>query len=455
MLTKTLHLTSAYHESSGGIRTMYEALLEHANREQRLMRLVVPGPKDGEQRIGRFGLIYYVRAPRAPFTDRRYRMLLPHRFLLPEYGRLWQIVKRESPDVLEVCDKYSLCYFAGLIRRRWRTDERPTLVGLSSERLDDNLLAYLPGPREPLKAWARTYLQRVYIGMFDGHIANSDYTAEELRLAMAPPHERPVHVCPMGVHVPPATMPDVWADARRELIDRCGGDEQPVVIYAGRLAPEKNVSVFPDIAAALLKRGARVHFVFAGDGPSRAHLQARFQATAPGWAHFFGHVQEREKLRRYVASSDIFLHPNPCEPFGIAPLEAMAAGTPVVAPNAGGVRSYATEDNAWLTRADPDGFAEAIRAALADRPERMRRLCNAQQSARGFSWPLAAARIFETYDRLHRRRSGLRLPPQQLRRPPAYPVTASGRALSSRLSAMHGSRHELSRNGWSAISRER
>lgn len=73
MFTKTLHLTNAYHEHSGGIRTMYHALLEQANREHRLMRLIVPASADGMERVGRFGVIYTILAPRAPVVDRRYR----------------------------------------------------------------------------------------------------------------------------------------------------------------------------------------------------------------------------------------------------------------------------------------------------------------------------------------------------------------------------------------------
>jgi alpha-1,6-mannosyltransferase len=370
------------------------------------MRLVVPGAVNRQERVGRFGLIYHVRAPRAPVADRCYRMILPHRFLWPGFGRLWQILERELPDVVEVSDKYSLCYLAGMVRRSWNAQARPTLIGLSCERLDDNLRAYLwPGVRG-LDCWARRYLGSIYIGMFDVHIANSEYTASELRRSMRPSHERPVHVCPMGVHLPAALMPDVRQEVRRELLRICGGQDVPLIIYAGRLSPEKHLAVLPDIAAALISRGCPAHLIIAGNGPLRSRLTARLNEVAPGRAHFLGHVDDRQRLSRYVASSDVFLHPNPAEPFGIAPLEAMAAGTPLVAPSAGGVLSYATQDNAWLATPESSAFADAIRAVLANPDERLRRVRNAQLSARGFAWPLAAAQIFQTYDRAHATRLG-------------------------------------------------
>jgi len=401
MPPKTLHLTNSYHQHSGGIRTMYHALLEQANREHRLMRLVVPAEHDREERVGHFGLIYHVRAPRAPVADRRYRVLLPHRFCWPGVGRLWKILEREAPDVVEVADKYSLCYLAGLVRRLCRSDDRPTLIGLSCERLDDNVSIYLGGGGQTLNGLARTYLGRVYIGMFDAHIANSEYTAAELRGAMVAPHLRAVHVCPMGVHLPRPMMPDVRQEMRRKLVAACGGQEVPLVMYAGRLAPEKHVDVLPDVMAMLLRTGSRAHMVVLGDGPLREQLQVRLKAVAPGRAHFLGHIDDRPTLSRCIASSDVFLHPNPREPFGIGPLEAMAAGTPLVASDAGGVLSYATCDNAWLTKAEPAAFVEAIQAVLRGGAERVRRTTNAQLTARQFTWTAAASRLFRTYDQAH------------------------------------------------------
>jgi alpha-1,6-mannosyltransferase len=309
-------------------------------------------------------------------------------------------VIHESPDVLEVSDKYSLCYLAGLLRRLWRASDRPTLVGLSCERLDDNVGAHL-GPFRHDRALCQAYLGRVYIGMFDAHIANSEYTADELRAAMVAPHRRPIHVCSMGVHLPSPLTAAERVSARRDLIERIGGADVPVILYAGRVSPEKNVAVLPAVMAALIRNGSPTHLVIAGDGPLREWLTATMRAAAPGRAHFTGHIADPRTLARYVAVSDVFLHPNPREPFGIAPLEAMAAGTPLVAPDAGGVRSYATCDNAWLASAEPESLAAAVTSVLRGGDDKARKLANAELTARQFVWPAAASRIFETYERVH------------------------------------------------------
>jgi alpha-1,6-mannosyltransferase len=397
-MTRTLHLTNAYHEQSGGIRTTYHALLEYAEQHGRRMTLVVPGAADCDERRGRFTRIVHLRAPRSPVADGRYRMLLPHRFLPVGRGPLWRLLDEERPDVVEVCDKYSLCYFAGLIRRRPR-QRRPVLVGLSCERMDDNLEAFL-GLGAATRAVARSVMGRVYIGMFDVHLANSEYTANELRRAMRPPHLRPVHVCPPGVDVSDGIPGEDVATARRDLLARCGQPDATVLLYAGRLSPEKQVLLLPRIVAALARRTPPVHLVIAGDGPLRARLESDAASTVAGRIHVLGHMS-RVALWTLLHACDVFIHPNPREPFGLGPLEAMAARTPVVAPASGGLRSYATEDNAWLSAADPIALASAVTACLDDPVERHRRAAEGRRTAEAHTSQAAAAQMFAHYDAVH------------------------------------------------------
>jgi glycosyltransferase involved in cell wall biosynthesis len=104
------------------------------------------------------------------------------------------------------------------------------------------------------------------------------------------------------------------------------------------------------------------------------------------------------------ASADVFVHPNPREPFGIAPLEAIASGTLVVAPRSGGILSYLDDDNAWLTNPSPEAFATAIQAALENDSERTRRCENARKTAEAMSWKRVTRMWFDLYDEVHRAR---------------------------------------------------
>jgi glycosyltransferase involved in cell wall biosynthesis len=106
-------------------------------------------------------------------------------------------------------------------------------------------------------------------------------------------------------------------------------------------------------------------------------------------------------LANYYSNTDIFVHPNPREPFGIGPLEAMASGAPTVAPNSGGILSYANAENAWLVEPTGSAFAEAVRSVVSDSDLREKKIANAIKTARENTREASTDRLFATYDRIH------------------------------------------------------
>jgi alpha-1,6-mannosyltransferase len=399
-----MHLTNAYHGASGGVRTFYHALLDGAERLGRRVVLVVPGAADDVRDLSPWSRVHTVRAPSAPIVDRRYRVLFPHRFLLPWRNRIRDILRQERPDLVEINDKYTLCYLAGPLRKEWWPDvERPTIVGHSAERFDDNLAtggAQGTGARR----FSQWYMRTVYVPLFDYHVANSPYTARELTDA-APAWRRPhVSWLPMGVDL---SRFGPWrrdARVRRDLLARAGGTEHSVcLLYAGRLAREKSVPMLVGALAELCKSPWDVRLVIAGDGPLKPWLVDALSRQVPGRAVLLGHVGDPTWLATLLASADLFVHPNAREPFGIAPLEAMASGTPVVLPGAGGLLAYATSRNAWLAEPSATGLAHAITLAWQCPGERARRVHQALRDVEGFAWSHICGRWFEHYDSLHAR----------------------------------------------------
>ena len=93
---------------------------------------------------------------------------------------------------------------------------------------------------------------------------------------------------------------------------------RPILLYAGRVAPEKNLEAF----AALDLPGSRV---VVGDGPELGRLRARY----PG-VHWLG-GQPHDSLARYYSAADAFVFPSRTDTFGLVMLEAMACGCPVAA----------------------------------------------------------------------------------------------------------------------------
>ena len=398
---KTLHMTNAFHPSSGGVATSYRALLTEADKSGRLMRLVIPSDHDGVEQFGDFGRIYHVAAPHSRFFDTRYRTIWPHRYLLSRSGRIWEILAAEQPDVLEIRDKLCLNWLGGLFRKSFHPGiKRPVLVASSAERFDDMLSAYVAKARA-ISSFARMYMRYCYIPLFDYHTANSPYTADEIRRAMISKHARPLTVCPEGVDCE-RFHPDTRDPAlRASLLARTGGAEQSILLlYSGRLSPEKNLDLLVDAMARLNNiPEPDCRLIVAGDGPLSSHLHGRLGAVARGRFAFLGHISNRVELARLYATCDVFVHPNPREPFGIAPLEAMASGLALVAPNSGGVLSYADAECAWLAPADPISFAAAISEA-ADPGERNARSIAGRKAAERHDWPIVAKRLFDFYDRL-------------------------------------------------------
>lgn len=419
---KSVHITNFYHKNSGGISTSYNNLLAAATRCRRHVRLIVPGETEDVETISEFAKIYYVPARHSPIIDRRYRVMMPWQYML-HGSTIRNILLAERPEVIEVTDKYTLSLIGPMIRtNNFRELGRPMLVHFSCERMDDSVRTFLR--LGSVGKWMSDRIIRYYhLPSFDFHIANSEYTAAEFlessnghgglsgklqssvwKILRAPqvPIEDRVHVCHRGVNVRRFNADRRSPALRNEICRRAGVPESAVLLfYAGRLSPEKNVGLLFDlmkVLAADKKRDFRL--LIAGDGPKAKWLASKADRHLPLKIIQFGHV-EKDELANLYANTDVFVHPNPREPFGIAPLEAMASGLPLVAPNAGGILAYANDSNAWLTKADARSFATAIREVVENDDERNTKIERAFSAVDEHQSEKSAERLLETYDRLY------------------------------------------------------
>jgi alpha-1,6-mannosyltransferase len=404
MSLKTLHLTNSWHETSGGIATFYRALMQEANRRGHSVRLVVPEKRDWVEEVGALGRIYYIKAPPA-FLNSRYRTIYPMQFLSAS-SRLQRILTSERPDLVEICDKYTLNYLAALLRRQLlpALDFRPVVIGLSCERMDDNFRSYVG--KVPLAAqFCSAYMKWLYFPFFDHHIANSDYTATELQLAARGQLvTRSTWVRHMGVDLRQMSPLRRSLDRRRRLLQTVGAPAEAVLLlYVGRLVPEKNLVLLFDLLAHLVQSSAReIRLLVVGDGIERGRWGQECGQRFPGRVLFLGHIKDRDVLADTYANADVFVHPNPQEPFGIAPLEAMASGLPLVAPNRGGVTSYANPENAWTVAPTVEYFAAAVNEVMANRTVREEKTARALRTALEYRWEKVAASFLDLYAELCR-----------------------------------------------------
>jgi glycosyltransferase involved in cell wall biosynthesis len=341
--------------------------------------------------------------------NRNYRTIYPSRFLRPG-SKLQRILFSERPDLVEICDKYTLNYLGALLRRQLLRglDFHPVVVGLSCERMDDNFRSYV-GSFPLSQEFCSFYMRWLYFPFFDHHIANSEYTAEELRSA-ARGHLTPraTWIRHMGVDLAHMSPRRKSVLLRRRLLQSFGAsDDAVILLYVGRLAPEKNLPLLFDLLEHLARDKKRdFRLLVAGDGIERARWEIESSTRVPGRTRFLGHVKDRNTLADLYATCDIFVHPNPREPFGIAPLEAMASGLPLIAPDSGGVTSYANPQNAWIIPANAQSFAEAIEEILAERSVTAQKIDKALAVAQAHRWENVAAAFLDLYGQLHRMQAG-------------------------------------------------
>ena len=419
---KSVHITNYYHKNSGGISTSYNNLLAAAERHKRYVRLIVPGETEAVEEVNPFAKIYYVPARYSPLFDKRYRIMMPWQYMVKD-SIIRKILLDERPNMIEVTDKYTLSLLGVMIRtNNFKKLGRPMLVHFSCERMDDNIGSFLTSGRIG-KWFARRVIGNYTLPNFDYHIANSEYTAAEFYNALDSSENRSqrflnacwrffkapristterIYVCPRGVDSELFTPERRSRDVREGMIQRYGIPKDGVILlYAGRISPEKNIGVLIEMMRELGRENDRTYrLLVAGAGPQSDWLKKQGDAIASGSIVMCGHL-DKETLASYYANADVFVHPNPREPFGIAPLEAMASGVPTVAPRAGGILSYATDENAWLVAPEGKAFASAVRSVITEPTERERRVANAVATARANTRRASTDRLFATYDKIY------------------------------------------------------
>jgi len=421
---KSVHITNYYHKNSGGISTSFNNLLAAAERHRRFVRLIVPGETEDIEEINDYAKIYYVPAKFSPVFDKRYRIIMPWQYM-PGDSIIRKILLIENPDIVEVTDKYTLSMLGAMIRiGKFRELGRPPLVHFSCERMDDNIGSFLSSGNFA-KWFARRVMGNYNFPSFDYHIANSPYTAREFyesveksknpgrsdwffnwcwRTFKAPrvPFEERIFVCPRGVDAERFNPNRLSAETKREMRERAGVPENSVVLlYAGRISPEKNIGLLPEMMEILAKdTETDYRLLVAGAGPQSDWLKEETDKRIPHKIIQLGHL-DKETLSDYYANADVFVHPNPREPFGIAPLEAMASGAPTLAPDSGGILSYASNENAWLVEPTAENFALAVREIIGDKDLTQSKIAKALETARDNTREKSTDFLFATYDKLY------------------------------------------------------
>jgi len=139
-------------------------------------------------------------------------------------------------------------------------------------------------------------------------------------------------------------------------------------LFAGRLSAEKG----PDLILSAWERsgfGSHFRLRLAGDGPDRARIERAARAI-PG-VEVLGEVSHQRVMELMIESGFVVVPSLWEEPFGLAAVEAMARGRPILATNIGEHAEYVTPETGWLVEPNVEGLAAGFRAAFDGPLERM------------------------------------------------------------------------------------
>lgn len=172
-----------------------------------------------------------------------------------------------------------------------------------------------------------------------------------------------------------------------------------IVLFVGRLTMQKGVDYFLEAAHKVLQHTDDVSFIIAGAGDAQNQLMQ--QTARYGMTHkvFFTGFLRGEELNKLYQAADLFVMPSVSEPFGIAALEALANGTPVMVSKQSGVSevvSHALKVNFW----DTDEMANEMLSLLQYPSLHQCLQQNAAHDMPKYSWKESARKCAQVYQQL-------------------------------------------------------
>jgi alpha-1,6-mannosyltransferase len=357
---RIVQVANFYSPSSGGLRTTMESLAEGYCRRGHEAIVIVPDEGRTYRHVDRsWGTLIRVPSRAIPRSG-GYRAIT-------DLDMLCTVLDQVKPDALEVADRLTLRPLGW-----WAAASGIPAVMWAHERVDGVLRALSP-PGLPHRLLADTW-NRSTMHRFDRIVATTAFAAEEFDRIGA----RNVVRVPLGVDLTmfhPARRDE---ELRSELL---GNDSDVLVVACTRLSKEKRPDLAVGALACLRRRGVKARLVVIGSGAWESRVR-RAAAGLP--VSFLGHVPDKHRLASILASADVALNPGPIETFGLAALEALASGTPVVASRTSALLEIASGAAGQAVAPEPSALAVAVMSFLR-RPVDGRRRA-ARRRAEEFPW---------------------------------------------------------------------
>lgn len=373
---RVLDINNFYSPTGGGIRVYHHEKFRWCRDNGVECALVYPSGTDSSTSF-EGGTLYGIKSP--PLADSGYNFFIRGK-------PIREIIAAFRPDVVELG---SGIVVPGMVRQSIRNipsfgfyhSNWPVALPLS-------VFDITRGPLPRLfRRFAVPWMGRAYRGL-DTVMGASETSLAVLRQAGV----KSVRKAPLGAH-PDVFSPGARSESLREELGVPPGGR--LILYMGRLAPEKGIHVLLETCPLLFETPGTVVAV-AGRGHWRNRVK-RAVARFGGRLRLLPHASQAGRGAALMASADVFLSMGPCDTFSLVTLEALCCGTPVAACREAAAAELVTGAGGSSVYG-PWNDARALRdAAMAALDESSEKRAGFRSFAEKFTWNACFERIFSIY----------------------------------------------------------
>lgn len=365
---KYLLVTLEYPPQIGGIATYYQAVVNHAVDEIKVLRQTNTAVNDGPV----FG-----------------RLLINRKFLfwnwLPAIYFVLALARKNKSDYLIAGQLLPMglpvLLAAKILRKPWAIVLHGMDFGITRK-----------SPR-------KKFIADCLLKSANAIVCGNHYTADLVRKTLNSKHWSKIAVVNPGVDfkIPDYDSQDILAFKREHKLNHTS-----LLLTVGRLVKRKGADKTMEAVKSLIDKGIEIKYAIVGAGPDEGYLKRKAQELALGESVIFtGPVNDVDK-KRWFQSADIFIMPardidGDFEGFGIVYLLAGLYGKPVIAGRAGGVGDAVTDNRNGLL-VNPESVEEIALAItkLIEFPQLRNTLGdNGREMAKNFDWNKQADKFYE------------------------------------------------------------